>query len=98
MEKFIKVSAKEDDSHEDVPLNDDGALALSILRKYFPRAIGLKYFSEADISHEIDLDDDRFYPPLGLWGDLTYYCICTEMSKYILIIRILYQFINFNHS
>ncbi|KAL6953045.1 hypothetical protein U1Q18_050957 [Sarracenia purpurea var. burkii] len=71
MEKFIKVSAKEDDSHEDVPLNDDGALALSILRKYFPRAIGLKYFSEADISHEIDLDDDRFYPPLGLWGDLT---------------------------
>ncbi|XP_065206922.1 zinc finger protein 765-like [Planococcus citri] len=78
MEKFIKVSAKDDDAHEDVPLNDDGALSLNILRKYFPRAIGLKYFSEVDISHEIDLDDDRFYPPLGLWGDLTYYCICTE--------------------
>lgn len=85
MEKFIKVSKREGKPHDDIPLNDDGALALSILHKYFPRAVGLKYYSDADNSHEIDIIDEKFYPPLGLWGDITYYCILSgKLTLYIL--------------
>ncbi len=76
MEKIIQVAEEEGAKIHELPLEEsDGSLLCSTLLQRFPKASGLRYYTEVETIRGVKLSQDRFFPPNSKWGSTVYYCV-----------------------
>lgn len=90
MEKIVQVAEEEGEQIVELPLENDGLLLYSTLVKYFPKARGLRYYTQIDTIRGVRLANGKFYPPHANWGSTVFYCVFLEgTSVYSVIIRLI---------
>ncbi|KAK7873925.1 hypothetical protein R5R35_012939 [Gryllus longicercus] len=75
------VRVAEDESEEpiELPVEDDGTLALVTLVAWFPGAAGLRFRNrQTGFLRGVRLIDERLRAPDGGWGDCTYSCVFSK--------------------
>lgn len=75
MQKSVRIC--EDEGCEPIllPLDEnDGSLTLTTLKKLYPKAIGLWFYTESDTIRGVKLTNGKFHPPMNGWGNAIYYC------------------------
>lgn len=79
MERIVQVAEEEGEQIIELPIEEsDGSLLYSTLVKYFPKARGLRYYTEIDTIRGVKLANGKFYPPHINWGSTVYYCVFLE--------------------
>lgn len=78
MEKVVQVAEEEGEQIVELPLENDGSLLYSTLVKFFPKARGLRYYTQIDTIRGVRLANGKFYPPLTNWGSTVFYCVFLE--------------------